>query len=389
MRNSVRAALKNLDRLGRLDHERLHSLIQSLVEENEQLEIVLSSIPGGVIVSDSQHRIIMINKPARRLVPLTSADPADKPAWEVIASADLSTFYRTALEEDRGAAMRDFPVNYHSRSLILSCGVLPLVDRGRIVGNVFYIEDVTELRAEEARLKRAEGLASLTTMAAGVAHEIKNPLASMSIHLQLMRRQMQGECASPAELKESLEILEEETERLNNIVSDYLFAVRPQDSRPLPGDLNALITELVQFLRYEMEEAGVRVLSLLDDSVPSIPLDEGSMKRALLNLIKNAISAMPDGGDLRLETKRDGDNVVITVSDTGVGIPEELQGKIFEPYFTTRDTGSGLGLTVVYKVVKEHGGDLHMDSRPGRGTSFKITIPVPQSERKLLSGGDQ
>jgi len=389
MKNSIRAALKNLDRLGRLDHERLHALIQSLVEENEQLEIVLSSIPGGVLVTDSQHRIIMINKPARRLVPLSSSEPGDKPAWEVIASAELSTFYRTALEEDRGAAMRDFPVQYRSRSLILSCGVLPLVDRGSIVGNMFYIEDVTELRAEESRLKRAEGLASLTTMAAGVAHEIKNPLASMSIHLQLMRRQMQGECASPDELKESLEILEEETERLNNIVSDYLFAVRPQDSRPLPGDLNALITELVQFLRYEMEEANVKVLPLLDESVPSIPLDEGSMKRALLNLIKNAISAMPDGGELRLETKRDGDNVLITVSDTGVGIPEELQGKIFEPYFTTRDTGSGLGLTVVYKVVKEHGGDLHMDSRSGRGTTFRISIPVPQSERKLLSGGVQ
>ncbi|MCK5737359.1 MAG: PAS domain-containing protein, partial [Spirochaetaceae bacterium] len=305
MRKSIRGALKNLDRLGRLDHERLHSLVQSLVEENEQLEIVLSSIPGGVLVTDSDHHVIMINKPARRLLPLSSADPVDKPAWEVIASADLSTFFRLALEEDMGATMRDFPVKNRDRDLILSCGVLPLVDRGRIVGNLFYIEDVTELRAEEARLKRAEGLASLTTMAAGVAHEIKNPLASMSIHLQLMRRQMKGECASPDDLKESLEILEEETERLNNIVSDYLFAVRPQDSRPLPGDINALINELVQFLRYEMEEANVRVLPLLDGSVPSIPLDEGSMKRALLNLIKNAISAMPDGGDLRLQTKRD------------------------------------------------------------------------------------
>jgi signal transduction histidine kinase len=388
MRKSIRAALKNLDRLGRLDHERLHTLVQSLVRENENLEIVLSSIPGGVLVTDHQHHVIMINKPARRLLPLISADPVEKPAWEVIASADLSNFFRAALEEDRGAAMRDFPVQHRDRNLILSCGVLPLVDEGRIVGNMFYIEDVTELRAEEARLKRAEGLASLTTMAAGVAHEIKNPLASMSIHLQLMRRQMQGDCASPEELKESLEILEEETERLNNIVSDYLFAVRPQNSQPLPGDLNALISELVQFLRYEMEEAHVRVLPLLDDSVPSIPLDEGSMKRALLNLIKNAISAMPEGGELRLETKRDGDNVVITVSDTGVGIPEELQGKIFEPYFTTRDTGSGLGLTVVYKVVKEHGGDLHMDSRSGMGTTFRISIPVPQSERKLLSGGN-
>ena len=156
----------------------------------------------------------------------------------------------------------------------------------------------------------------------------------------------------------------------------------------MAADLNALISEMVQFLRYEMEDAHVRVLPLLDETIPSIALDEGAMKRALLNLIKNAIIAMPDGGDLRLQTRREGDNVQIIVSDTGEGIPEELQGKIFEPYFTTRDTGSGLGLTVVYKVVREHGGDLHMDSSPGRGTTFKISIPVPQSERKLLSGGD-
>lgn len=322
------------------------------------------------------------------MLPLSCSDPVDQSAWEVIASADLSNFVRASLESDRGAPMRDFPIRHRDRDLILSCGILPLVNRGRIMGSLLYIEDVTDVRAEEARFKRAEGLASLTTMAAGVAHEIKNPLASMSIHLQLMRRQMHGECASPEELQESLEILEEETERLNNIVSDYLFAVRPQDSRPLPADINALITELVQFLRYEMEDAHVRVLALLDKSIPSIPLDEGAMKRALLNLIKNAITAMPEGGELRLQTRRDGDNVLIEVSDTGVGIPEELHGKIFEPYFTTRDTGSGLGLTVVYKVVREHGGDLHMDSQPGRGTTFRISIPVPQSERKLLSGGD-
>ncbi|MCK5250478.1 MAG: PAS domain-containing protein [Spirochaetaceae bacterium] len=385
MRKLIRRALKSLDRL---NHERLHNLVQELVKDNEQLEMVLSSIPVGVLVTGPDHRVIVINNPARRMLPLSCSDPVDQSAWEVIASADLSNFVRASLESDRGAPMRDFPIRHRDRDLILSCGILPLVNRGRIMGSLLYIEDVTDVRAEEARFKRAEGLASLTTMAAGVAHEIKNPLASMSIHLQLMRRQMHGEYASPEELQESLEILEEETERLNNIVSDYLFAVRPQDSRPLPADINALITELVQFLRYEMEDAHVRVLALLDKSIPSIPLDEGAMKRALLNLIKNAITAMPEGGELRLQTRRDGDNVLIEVSDTGVGIPEELHGKIFEPYFTTRDTGSGLGLTVVYKVVREHGGDLHMDSQPGRGTTFRISIPVPQSERKLLSGGD-
>jgi len=386
MRKLIRRALKSIDRL---DEDRLHTLVQELVKDNEQLEMVLSSIPGGVVVVDAASRVTMINTPARRLLPLATSDPLDQVAWEIIASADLSTYVRQALEEDRGAAMKDFPIRHRDRQLIISCGVLPLVDRGRIRGSMVYLEDVTEARAEDARLRRAEGLASLTTMAAGVAHEIKNPLASMSIHLQLIRRQIQGDCVDPKDFRETLEILEEETERLNNIVSDYLFAVRPQDSRPEPADLNAIIAEMVQFLRYELEEAHVRVIQLLDDALPIIPLDEGSMKRALLNLIKNAVAAMPEGGELRLETRRNGDDISVLVSDTGVGIPEDLQGKIFEPYFTTRDTGSGLGLTVVYKVVREHGGDLHMDSSPGRGTQFRISLPVPQSERKLLSGGEQ
>jgi len=384
MRKLIRRALKSLDRL---DHDRLHSLVQELVESNDQLEIVLSSIPGGILVTGRDNRVIMINSPARRLLPLSASDPVDLLVWEVIASEDIAKYIKAALDEDRGAPMLDFTIQRRDRSIILSCGVLALVDRGHIVGNVIYIEDVTENRAEYARLKRAENLASLTTLAAGVAHEIKNPLASMSIHLQLLRRQLNKEGEIPLHLEEPLDILEEEVERLANIASDYLFTVRPQNARPMRASLNELIRELVQLLRYEMEEAKVRVLPVLSRSIPPMPLDEGAMKRALLNLIKNAMIAMPNGGELRLETHKEQENVIIVVSDTGEGIPEELQGKVFEPFFTTRDTGSGLGLTVVYKVIKEHGGDLHMDSHPGRGSTFRITLPIPQVEKKLIPEG--
>jgi len=383
MRKLIRRALKSLDRL---DHDRLHSLVQELVKNNDQLEIVLSSIPGGILVADQYSRVIMINNPARRLLPLSTNDPMDLLVWEVIESKDIATYVKTALEEDRSAPMLDFPIQRRDRSIILSCGVLALVDRGSIVGNMIYIEDVTEYREEDSRLKRAESLASLSTLAAGVAHEIKNPLASMGIHLQLLRRQLNKEGEIPLHLREPLGVLEEEIERLTNIVSDYLLAVRPQDVRPMKASLNELIRELVQLLRYEMEEAKVRVLPVLSESIPPMPLDEGAMKRALLNLIKNAIIAMPNGGELGLKTRKEQDNVIITVSDTGEGIPEELHGKVFEPFFTTRDTGSGLGLTVVYKVIKEHGGDLHMDSHPGRGSTFRITLPILQIERKLIPG---
>lgn len=385
MRKLIRRALKSLDRL---DYELFHTLVQELVKDNEQLEMVLSSIPGGVIVSAEGHRISMINTPAQRLLPLNFSDPADHIVWEAIASVELSAYIREALEGDRGAPMKDFSIQHPKRQLILSCGVLPLVDRGSIRGNMVYIEDLTQVRNEEARLKRMESLASLTTMAAGVAHEIKNPLASMSIHLQLMNRKLQSKHLDIKEIREAVSILEEETGRLNNILSDYLFTLRPPESHLNPGNINILLQELLQFLRFEFEEASVKTVLLLDKSIPLMPIDESSMKRALLNLIKNALEAMPDGGELKLETRKEKEGISIEIADTGMGIAKDIQGKIFEPYFTTRDSGSGLGLTVVYKVVREHGGDLHMDSHPGRGTIFRIMLPLLQSEKKLLEGGN-
>lgn len=386
MRKFIRRALRSIDRL---DRKRLNALVHELVEENDQLEMILSSIPGGVVVIGHNHRILMLNRPARRLLPLDMPDPMDRKVWEVISSSELSNYIREALEGDRGAPMKDFPMYYRAINRILSCGILTLVNEGSIKGSMLYVEDVTEFREEQARLKRAEGLASLTTMAAGVAHEIKNPLASMSIHLQLMRRRLEGNCINPEDFQDTLEILEEETERLNNIVSDYLFAVRPKKSQLHLANINAIFRDLVQFLHFELEEGGVSIVQILDDTVPFIPLDEGAMKRALLNLIKNALAAMPDGGSLTLETALERDSISIAITDTGYGISEELQGKIFEPYFTTRDAGSGLGLTVVYKVVKEHGGDLQMDSAVGEGTCFRIILPIPQKKHRLLSGGER
>ncbi len=384
MRRIFKRVLKSLNKL---NPERLRILVRDLVVYNEHLEMVLSSIPGGVVVIGQNNKIWMLNNPARRLLPLLHSDPIGKKAWEVLALQELANYVKTALEEDRGATMRDFSVRSKGGNITLSCGVLTLVDRGKIKGSMLYVEDVTEVRAEEARLKRAEGLASLTTMAAGVAHETKNPLASMGIHIQLIRRKIETGDVRPDEFYDTLEILEEEVERLNTIVSDYLFTVRPITPNPRLADINAIITDLLQFLRFEVEKNEVHIIQLLDDTIPAIPLDESAMKRVLLNLVKNALAAMPDGGEIRFETRLENENICITIADTGHGIPASIQGKVFEPYFTTRDTGSGLGLSVVYKVIKEHGGDLQMDSVIGRGTKFLITIPVPQSGRRLLIGG--
>jgi signal transduction histidine kinase len=272
-----------------------------------------------------------------------------------------------------------------------------------VVGSLIHVADVTEKRNKEARLRRAENLASLTTLAAGVAHEIKNPLGSISIHIQLMQKAVaanrklfqdahpggtdrtgQNPAAYFDLLEKYIGVVNEEIDRLNQIVVDFLFAVRPMDMNLREGDLNGLIGELADFVRLELQEDRIDCVLSLDTSIPPLEIDERFLKQALLNLIKNAAAAMPGGGKLTVETLRKDDEAQICVRDTGIGIPEENLSKIFDPYFTTKDTGLGLGLTLVFKIIREHRGEIVVKSREGEGTCFTISLPVPQKERRLI-----
>jgi signal transduction histidine kinase len=247
------------------------------------------------------------------------------------------------------------------------------------------MEDITEKRRKEAQLRRAESLASLTTLAAGVAHEIKNPLGSLSIHIQLIRKALKGKEAIEASLIERhLGVVDEEIDRLNKIVVDFLFAVRPMDVQLRESDPGQLVAGVAEFIRPEAEKTGIMVELDIAESLPRMALDERLMKQAILNLVKNALAAMPGGGKLRLSAQRVEDEVRIGIEDSGVGISEADLPKIFEPYFTTKENGTGLGLTITFKIVREHDGEISVTSRPGQGSSFVIILPVPQKERRLL-----
>jgi signal transduction histidine kinase len=157
------------------------------------------------------------------------------------------------------------------------------------------------------------------------------------------------------------------------------------------GNINTLIEELYGFVRFELEEACINGVLELEETLPSINFDERYMKQALLNLIKNAIAAMPSGGRLTIRTETRDVNVCISIADTGMGISEENLSKIFEPYFTTKETGSGLGLTLVFKIIREHQGEVTVKSKIGEGTCFCIILPIPQKERRLIGyeGGEE
>jgi signal transduction histidine kinase len=382
MRRYVQRAIRKLKKL---DPDQLEGFIAELARENEQLEVVLDSLTDGVMVADLRNNLIFASRPAERLLPLYGFLPGQQPMWEAIAHREISAFVRSTLINLDSATDREFTLAGAGEPRILSLSIGPLVQNGKIQGSILTVRDVSEKRLGELRLRRAESLASLTTLAAGVAHEIKNPLGSIGIHIQLIQRLITRQsCDVPAEVPQYLKIITEEVERLNEIVVDFLFAVRPMDLHKESGNLNHVVHDLLAFMQYELSEAKVAVEERLDGALPDCEFDERYVKQALLNIVKNAISAMPGGGTLMVASHRKGNEAVLSLTDTGIGMSEEVQRKIFEPFYTTKDFGSGLGLTLVYKIMKEHGGDIAVNSREGKGSSFTLSFPLPQGERPLL-----
>jgi signal transduction histidine kinase len=259
-----------------------------------------------------------------------------------------------------------------------------LLSGDKISGTIIHIEDITEKRKKETQLRRAESLAALTTLAAGVAHEINNPLGSISIRIQLLEKLLKAEAPDKQSMEKHLGVVKEEMERLKQIVVDFLFAVRPMDIQLISENPGAILGEIAELVEPEAERKGIEMHVSIDEDLPQVLMDKRHIKQALLNLIQNAMAAMPDGGVLTLVAEQTDDEVRISVADTGTGIPEELLTKIFEPYFTTKKSGTGLGLTITFKIVKEHSGDISLESKEGSGSTFTIHLPVPQKEKKSL-----
>ncbi|MDR0690312.1 MAG: PAS domain S-box protein [Spirochaetaceae bacterium] len=402
MRHFIRRALQKINKL---TMEQIQELLFSAAAEIDRLETVLDSLTEGILVCDTEHNLILVNKLAERLIPV-SYEQENTPIWFSVRNEKVAEFLETTLINGDRVEEREFDIEVKGIQRLLSIGVLPLVRDHQVTGSLIYIEDITEKRAKEAKLRRAENLASLTTLAAGVAHEIKNPLGSLSIHIQLIQKAMntnremfnqahpRGQDHIGQEpmgyfnlLDKYIGVVNEEIDRLNRIVVDFLFAVRPMNMEFRKGNVNSIIGDLMEFVGYELEGARITYVLELGEDFPLIDVDERYMKQALLNLVKNAMAAMPDGGTLTIKTEAQDTEIQISVSDTGIGIPEENRLKIFEPYFTTKENGSGLGLTLVFKIIREHQGEITVKSREGEGTCFIITLPIPQKEQRLITYG--
>ncbi len=371
---------KIIGKLDPSDKNNIQAFVKRVDKERSFLETVFNTINEGVIVIDGKLKIKYVNRSARNILGL----PVN------IEKQRISRFLKELGWDDmldtegnwKKITRREIEVLYPVRRILLFY-LLPLESDTKSA--VVLLHDITESRDRTLEIIESEKMNMISLLAAGVAHEIGNPLNSLHIHLQLLKRYLvDKDNVNSGDAEELLEVANAEVERLDRIINQFLEAVRSVKPNLVKLDVKPLIIETLKFIRKEIEDKCIDVKCGWPENLPRIMGDENQLKQAFYNLINNAIQSMPQGGILNIECSFDDDSLHLAFIDTGKGIAKEDFVQISDPYFTTKKEGSGLGLMVVERIVREHGAELAIDSEPGKGTTFTILFPRSTRKTKLL-----
>ncbi|HEV2803513.1 MAG TPA: ATP-binding protein [Chthoniobacterales bacterium] len=384
---------KLIERLGRIGPEDVQNYLLQLAQEKGLIETVFNAIQEGIIVTDAKGRITYVNDAACELFGLEGENSIGKRLDERVRGLDWKS-----LSQSPGAVSRDMEIFYPANRF-LNFYIVPLLierreaeprEKAEPVGHAIILRDITESRRSTEKTIESERFNALTLLAAGVAHEIGNPLNSLHIHLQLMERKVRKlDGKLKEELEEAIAISRAEITRLDSIVTQFLQAIRP--SKPIlhPENVNSIVEEALRFFGPEIADRDIVVEAELRPDLPPIELDRDQMKQAFYNVIKNSFEAMKRRGILRIRTDLDATHVNISFTDTGGGMSAESLSRVFEPYFTTKSGGSGLGLLIVRRIVREHGGEMAIESNEGKGLTLTIRLPYLDKRVRMLEAGDR
>src|SRR6266851_34261 len=339
---------------------------------------ILDTIPTGVLTTDSHAILTSFNRAAERLLGFPCSAAVGRPVDDLRAVApEFVAWVHPRLAGDCRTQEAELSLARDGDprvTLRVWASDLPGA-RGKSEGLVVLFRDVTEINRLELQLRRADKLAALGTLAAGVAHEVKNPLHALSLNLHLLTQELAAPQQSDAEVGGYLDILRAEIQRIHRIVENFLRFARPPIPDTKPIDLNGTIERVLSLVTYEAAARGLVVRAELDSSLDSIPADEGQLAQVFLNVAINALQAMQAGDSLTVRTRVDGPFVESLFSDTGEGIRPEHLPHLFDPYFTTRPAGVGLGLAIAHRIVEGHHGTIDVHSESGAGTVVVIRLP--------------
>ena len=341
-----------------------------------QIDGILDSLEDAVIVLNARQQVVFCNEPAEALLGKW-IDSAFAETSEPLQAPDhpLAPFVAELFQrgiERRNATVKVPLRDGQTRELTVSSYRIPGGERAG--GAVLAIRDLDPVRAVQSLVTYSQKLAALGRLTSGVAHEVKNPLNAMRIHLELLKARLGG--TNPA-ARENLDVIAHEIQRLDRVVQGFLKFVRPEELNLAPVDVGALLSEVARLMTPEAERAGTRIAVDVAPELPPVAGDAGLLQQACTNLVTNAIQSMPDGGAVTLDAYRGTDGAIaVRVRDEGVGIPSDDLERIFRLYYTTKPQGSGIGLSMVYRIVQMHDGRIDVDSEVGRGTVMTMTLPV-------------
>ncbi len=377
---------KILGRIEDLDSVNLGILVQRLARERNLQETVFNTIRDGILVIDSDGVVQYANEAALNLIGLKENDVGVTRLWKMVPDLAKS-IDRDAVSGKKTKSpllSREVELSYPEHRVV-RLYMVPIdaqIGHHDSGGYVIVLTDITEDRLSMEERIENERTGSIVRLAAGVAHELGNPLNSLTIHLQLIERKLKKleDQAESRKLSESLQVCQGEVQRLDSIITHFLEAVRPQ--KPELNELNLLelIEEVLQFQEAELSNRRIEIKVEVSDQIPSILGDRGQVKQVFFNLIKNAMEAMQPGGGLRILARKDDEYVFLQFADTGSGISEEDLSKVFQAYYTTKKEGHGLGMMIVQRIMRDHGGYINIESRKDIGTA--ITLQFPQQHRR-------
>ena len=373
-----------LGRLDTLDSVNLANLVQRLARERGLFEEIFNTLQEGVLVITLDGEIDYANDAAHRLIGIGEDELAGQILWRLVPGLRPSL----GAEDDTAAALpvvaREFELTYPEHRTV-RLYMVPFRGEGRGDARRFAVilTDVTRDKQTTAQQLEDERTSSILLLAAGVAHELGNPLNSLTIHLQLMERKLKKLKASKEaeSLAESVSVCRAEVARLDGIISNFLDAIRPRPPDLAELDLAEVLTEVLKFQQREFSDRRIAVEADALADLPPVMADRNQLKQVFFNINKNAMDAMQPGGRLKIRARADDESVYLLFGDSGSGIKQEDLVRLFQPYHTTKPDGHGLGLMIVQRIMREHGGQVGIESKEAVGTV--VTLQFPRKDRRV------